>query len=209
MAANWNALMNAPNAGQAFMDAYGQARQRRQQEEMQREELTARREDRDLRRQILERQSQLGKVKEARDQLELMTRLLGSARDEGSYQSAKETARQAGFDVSTVPPVFDPAWVANKQREAQALSSRAGQAVSSLEREYEFLASKNPALADQFLQNKAQGSPIVQRNDDGTITVYPRSMLGSGDLGGSYDADNDDEWEYGGPTPPASGGFPR
>jgi len=204
--AEWNALMNLPNAGEAFANAYTRARQMKQQEAMQREEMDARREDRGLRRQILERQTQMERVKEARSQLELMTRLLGSARDETSYQSARRAAQQAGLDISSVPPNFDPAWVENKRREAVALSGKAEQAATALEREYEFLVSKDPGLAEQYLRNRAEGSPIVANNGDGTFTIIPRSQIGR-QSGAVPPPPPGFVIDDGGPTESPSGGF--
>jgi hypothetical protein len=43
-------------------------------------------------------------------------------------------------------------------------------------------------LATQLLQNHAEGSPIVQQNSNGTVTVYPRSILGGTQATGSSGA---------------------
>jgi hypothetical protein len=65
---------------------------------------------------------------------------------------------------------------------------------TSMQRNYEFLRQQNPQLADQYLRGQAEGSPIVQRNEDGTMTVYPRSMLSGGQSQGQ-------------PAPPPPPGF--
>jgi hypothetical protein len=79
---------------------------------------------------------------------------------------------------------------------------------TSMERNYEFLNGKDPELANQYLRGQAEGSPIIQRNDDGTMTVYPRSMIGGSGYSPppppppGFVIDND-----GGPSPSGSGGF--
>lgn len=106
-----------------------------------------------------------------------------------------------------------------------------GEAPTSLERNYDFYKRVRPELADQYLRGQAEGPPIIQRNEDGTTTVYPRSMLGAGPTGpaastggGPKPGDVEDGYRFkggdparsenwepvnGGPTPQASGSFLR
>lgn len=51
------------------------------------------------------------RLSQAKTQLELVGRLLGGVRDEGSYQSARAQAQQLGIPMDGVPERFDPAWV--------------------------------------------------------------------------------------------------
>lgn len=51
---------------------------------------------------------------------------------------------------------------------------------TNLEREYQFLSSKDPKLADQFIRNRAEGSPLVANNGDGTFTIIPRGYASGG-----------------------------
>jgi predicted ATP-dependent protease len=49
---------------------------------------------------------------------------------------------------------------------------------TTLQRNYEFLKGQNPQLADQYLRNQAEGSPLIASNGDGTFTIIPRGMAG-------------------------------
>jgi len=96
---------------------------------------------------------------------------------------------------------------------------------TNLEREYDFLNSKDPKLGDQYLHNKADGSPLVANNGDGTFTIIPRGYAGQG--GGAPsgapqpgqvvdgyrfkggDPHDQHSWEaVGGPSPGGSATFP-
>lgn len=73
---------------------------------------------------------------------------------------------------------FDPS---DQQLDAYiALGGQRGEQVSGMERDYEFIRQHNPALADQYLRNRAEGSPVVANNGDGTFTIVPRSQIGGG-----------------------------
>lgn len=60
-------------------------------------------------------------LKQARDNLTIMARLIDDAVDEPSYQRSVASARALGMDVSNVPPSFDPAYVESLKRQAEAL----------------------------------------------------------------------------------------
>ena len=49
---------------------------------------------------------------------------------------------------------------------------------TALQRNYEFMAGKDPKLADQYLHGQAEGPPLIANNGDGTFTIIPRSMVG-------------------------------
>jgi hypothetical protein len=48
---------------------------------------------------------------------------------------------------------------------------------TAMQQNYEWLKTQDPVLANQYLHNQAEGSPIVVDNGDGTRTIYPRSQL--------------------------------
>jgi hypothetical protein len=52
-----------------------------------------------------------------RQKLELGAQILGSAKDQASYDAARVTAQQAGLDVSNMPPQYDPNFVSQKRTE--------------------------------------------------------------------------------------------
>lgn len=97
---------------------------------------------------------------------------------------------------------------------------------TSFQRDYEFLREKNPELADKYLANRAEPQPMIASNGDGTFTVIPRGnqpaglKQGGGPQPGQVedgyrfkggDPADSNNWEpaMGGPTPQASGNFPR
>lgn len=99
---------------------------------------------------------------------------------------------------------------------------------TNMEREYQFLQSKDPKLADQFLHNKADGSPLVANNGDGTFTIIPRGYAGGQQQGGVDPPHVSTPEDYdrlppgsqfitpdghirvkGGQSQPGSGGFPQ
>jgi hypothetical protein len=45
---------------------------------------------------------------------------------------------------------------------------------TALQQNYQFFAEKDPKLADQYLRNQAEGSPLIASNGDGTFTIIPR-----------------------------------
>jgi hypothetical protein len=45
---------------------------------------------------------------------------------------------------------------------------------TALQQNYQFFAEKDPKLADQYLHNQAEGSPMIASNGDGTFTIIPR-----------------------------------
>jgi hypothetical protein len=49
---------------------------------------------------------------------------------------------------------------------------------TTFQRDYQFLQSKDPKLADQYLHQHAEGAPLVANNGDGTFTIIPRGYSG-------------------------------
>jgi hypothetical protein len=78
---------------------------------------------------------------------------------------------------------------------------------TSMQRNYEFLKQTNPQLADSYLRNQAEGSPLVIDNGDGTKTIYPRGMIGGQQGSAPPPPPPGFQLDNGGPTPPASGPF--
>lgn len=48
---------------------------------------------------------------------------------------------------------------------------------TTLQRDYEFLNSIDPALGQQFLQRRTAEPPMIASNGDGTFTIIPRSQF--------------------------------
>lgn len=78
-------------------------------------------------------QAELGKTRAATekdqlkatmDKLALGAQILSTARDQQSYDAARQTAMQAGLDVSRIPAQFDPAFVQQKLQEGQTIKEQ-------------------------------------------------------------------------------------
>lgn len=65
-----------------------------------------------------QREAEKFQLENTRQKIGLGAQILGSAKDQASYDAARATAEAAGLDVSRMPPQFDPAFVQGKLREA-------------------------------------------------------------------------------------------
>lgn len=68
-------------------------------------------------------------------QMVQLGRLLDYAKDETTYQQARQAAQQIGIDVSRAPANFDPAWVQQQRMVLSAFEKDGGQQISGLARE--------------------------------------------------------------------------
>jgi hypothetical protein len=80
---------------------------------------------------IRQRQGQAMAAREGesqrRDQLPVIGRILGTIKDEASYQQAIGMAQRYGIDVSDAPQSYDPAWVQSTRDFATAMGTPEGQ----------------------------------------------------------------------------------
>src|SRR5690349_17126457 len=90
--ADFNLLFQAPNAGQAFMDAFHGAQQQRQQNALMQQQMQEHQEDRQFKRDQMQSEQRARQLQEARDQLQMTARLLDHATDPVSYQQARQAA---------------------------------------------------------------------------------------------------------------------
>lgn len=83
-------------------------------------------------------QQQAAQQKQQQTQMVQLGRLLDYAKDEQTYQQARQAAQQIGIDISRAPANFDPAWVQQQKlavsafqdpKAMEALSSAGKQAV--------------------------------------------------------------------------------
>lgn len=205
---NWNALMNAPNPGESFVNAFQGARQMRAQEQMQQQQMQERQEDRQLQMEDRQRQQRARQLEQAREQLGMTARLLESATDPVTYQQARQAAAGIpGFDLSGVPEQFDPNWIAQTKMQVQALSGQVEQELMAV--------APGTVVIDKRTGQPVYKNPRPPRylpvQAGGKLVLDPSSVDGGG-MPASAGGD-DDEWEYitptnGGPTPSASGVFP-
>lgn len=114
-------------------------------------------------------QAELGKSRAAaeKDQiaatmqkLQLGAQILGSARDQSSYDAARQSAQQAGLDVSRMPPQYDPAFVQSKLQEGQTIAQQLDQKWKAME------YTTPTASAVLTSQTAAAGRAITQRGQD-------------------------------------------
>jgi hypothetical protein len=80
-----------------------------------------------------------GKAKEQRsaqaEQMQQLGRILNHARDEATYQQARQAAQKIGIDISSAPANYDPAWVDQQKLVLSAFEKDGGQQISGLARE--------------------------------------------------------------------------
>jgi hypothetical protein len=140
-------------------------------------------EDRQLQRDKLTADTAQAQVEQHRESIKVGAQILRqlNPQDQQGWDRALATAAQYGVnpDQIGVPRQFDPAYAKNIIGLADALDPQRGEA-TTMQRDYEFLKGQDPQLADQFLRNRAEGSPIVANNGDGTMTIIPRSQIGGG-----------------------------
>lgn len=121
-------------------------------------------------------------LEDAGKKLTTTLQLLGSARDETSYQRGLQTARQMGLDVSQAPPNFDPQWVSTTAQQAQALLGKIGQEAPEIAQQYNWyrgLPPEQQSEAQQFIQ--------MMRPPNQTPVIMPHNVtpVGGGQGGGS------------------------
>lgn len=64
-----------------------------------------------------QREAEKFQIEAMSQKLALGAQILGSAKDQASYDAARQTAMNAGLDVTKMPPQFDPAFVQAKRTE--------------------------------------------------------------------------------------------
>jgi RNA polymerase-binding transcription factor DksA len=198
--ANWNALMQAPDAGAATVNAFNQSRDRKQNEELQGIRMREHQEDRQFQREgraIEQRKAQLA---EAREKLTMTVQLMDGATAQ-DWGQRLQAAQGMGLDVSQVPPQFDPQWLQQSSHQARVL-------LGKIDQELMAVAPGTTVI------NKRTGQPVYQ-NQRGPryipVQAGGRLVLDPASVGGATPpmvGGDDDEWEtIGGPSPGGSGGF--
>lgn len=103
---------------------------------------------------------QAAQQKQEQTQMVQLGRLLDYAKDETTYQQARQAAQQIGIDVSRAPANYDPAWVQRQRMVLSAFEKDGGQQISGLARELtdagytpgspEFLQAMQVALQGKY-----------------------------------------------------------
>lgn len=130
------------------------------------------------------------------------------------WQQALATAQSLGIDTSNVPQRFDPQFAQNLIATAEALAPEKEASLPSEIQLYEY--AKGQGFKGTIMDWRAQNpDPIAVKNDDGTVTFYPRPTFGAPPAGAPSTAPPPppppgfqlDPPAEGGQTPPASGNF--
>lgn len=94
-------------------------------------------------------------------------------KDDAGWQQVLAIGKQWGLPLENVPQTFDPNYVQQIISTADALSPEKPQ-TTAMQQNYEFLKSRNPDLAEEYLRRQAAEPPMMVNNGDGTITIIPR-----------------------------------
>lgn len=105
--------------------------------------------------------SELKSLELAREKIGMAAQLLGSARDDQTYQVALQRAGQMGLPVEGAPAQFDPAWVQGKLQ--QTLTAKEQLDAAFKEREFAERRRHNQAT-------EARGGMRFSMGPDGTFT---------------------------------------
>lgn len=199
MSVNWNmGYQQGPNIGQQFQQAYEAGTQRRRQDELRNalRGVATNPDDPNAVNALIQadpvqgmqfrqqqQQGQQAASERQREQIRLGARIVRqiNPRDEAGWQQALAIARQAGVDLSQVPQNFDPNYVQQLIQAGQALETQQGGQGTTLQRNYQWLQSQNPQLAETYLRNQTEGGPVVfDANGDGAPDLVPRSYFNGG-----------------------------
>lgn len=128
--------------------------------------------------------------------------------DEQTYQQALAMGRQYGLDLTEVPPNFDPQYVNGVVKLADAFAPQKQNSAPSSVQEYEY--AKSQGFQGSYMDfEDAKRGPMLANNGDGTFLLIPRSSQMGQNLGNPAPQGVTFTPIDGGPTPQASGAFPR
>lgn len=234
----YNQLANPAQVGQHLMQSFQQGGQMRQQMETQnalsqyalnpqdpkgREALARWNPQLAIQLQQQEAQNAIKGLEAHREKVLMGAKIVRQVnpKDDAGWQQVRAMAQQVGINLADVPPNYDPQYVQGLIAVADAFDPQKQAQPTEMQRNYEFLKGQNPQLADSYLQNRAEGAPLIASNGDGTFTIIPRGMAqGQGPQPGTVEDGyvfkggnpaDPNSWQpvNGGPTPQASGAFPR
>lgn len=204
--ANWNALMQAPDAGRSFMDSFNQSRDRRDQRELQGMQMQEHQEDRQFQRDGREAEQRKAQLAEAREKLTMTVKLMEGASPE-DWGQRLQAAQQMGLDTANVPPQFDQQWLQQSSHQARVLIGKIDE---------ELVVIDGVAFGKQSGQPKFESPYNRVISGPGGIYEQPRIGIGRGGQGQAPQGRVVDGgglpqgWvieEDGGPSPDGSGGF--
>jgi hypothetical protein len=209
-------LQPANQAGNAFLQAYEGGRERRRESETQNalakyainpddptamEGLARFNPQMAIQLQQQRKQEAMRGLEAHREKIVMGAKIVRQIqpKDDAGWQQVLQMAQQVGIDLADVPRNFDQQYVQGLISVADALDPQSG--------DQGFTLGPGQARYGPDGQLVAKGPPRPPR-------YYPVQPGGKLVLDPSYGGEEgDDEWEYvlpqGGPTPQASGGFPR
>lgn len=207
----WNALMNAPNAGQAFTQAFQGAQQQRREDAIMQQRMQEHQEDRDR----LKHQDAMSAVEAHRENIIKGAQLIRqlNPQDDASWQQALSMAQQAGIDIREVPQHYDPQY-------AQGLVKLADTFAPEKQERGQLVPFTQGGGVARYNPQTGQMETLVIPNDGS----HPAGAPASGNMPrvadqSSYDAvapgaqyigpDGQVRVKQGGPAPQAPGNFPH
>lgn len=115
-------------------------------------------------------ESKTAQLKFARDELGAILNAVSSAVDQPSYNIARSNLQRLGIDVSGIPEVYSPKYVAQASREAMDAKQRVEADLSQTDSQFKTQKSKREFIA------QAQRD-ISQNPSDANITAYTEDLL--------------------------------
>jgi hypothetical protein len=189
MAVNWNMLMGYANPGENFANSFNQGMARRREQDRIDAYAGAAAGDPQAQQRLMRMDPERGMAmqrqqaeqawKEAQrhqESIKLGAQIIRETnpQDQAGWEQTLQIAHSAGIDLTQVPRTFDPAYVTGMTKMADALAPERNEQ-TSMQRNYDFLSSKNPDLGQQYLRSQAEGPPQIITTADGRTLAVPRS----------------------------------
>lgn len=146
-----------------------------------------------------------------RQQMMDVARLLDEATDQASYDRGRAIAQRMGLDMSDIPEAYDPAWV-DQQRQIMRDFIERPQEMTSFMREAQAAGIVPGSEEFRNAFNRRYNAPrYFPLNPGGRLELDPSYTGPDAPPRGEPPPELTDEdfRDDGGPTPRASGGFPR
>jgi len=142
--------------------------------------------------------------------------IVGSARDQASYDQARQQVAALGVDVANVPPTYSPDYVENARRQAQTEQQRIEAAAKSRGLDIQALTQQEQGRHNRSTESVAQGQLGVAQGNLGVARAnlgLRQQELSTGRLPPGYRPGGNGTLEFipGGPADPqnkAGGGKP-
>ncbi len=136
-------------------------------------------------------------------------------KDQAGWDQALAAAQSMGIDTSSVPRQFDPTFAQNMVAIADTFEPNKAEQPTTMQRDYQFLQGRDPALAETYLKNKANPPRFMPDGAGGFVAVDPGAFTGGANIpqplpgkgAGPPAVLTDDDWEEGGAASQGAGTF--